>query len=354
MRRIALFSVLGVALVSMTAWGAPASASARALLPASFAGWTETGAAATAPSGAEAPVLQEYGLAQYAAATYASGTQRVTVRAMRFGDATGAYGAFTLYRQPEMHAEKLGREGAAAGDHFVFWMGTTVVDASFAAPAADEEAALTALAADLPPALGTQSIAPSLPQYLPTAGLDATTVRYAIGPAAWAQMGEAIPAGTVDFSQDTEAVVAQYGAKSGPQGAQETLTLLLYPTPQIAGAHLKGIDAAAKPLGMVTKRSGPLVAIAGGSYSAAKAQQLVDAVKFNDMVTINHPEGYVSETMKLYGLLRGITILVVILVCAALLLGLFLGGGRALVRKLRGKPVSSVSEEEFISLHLNG
>jgi hypothetical protein len=35
-----------------------------------------------------------------------------------------------------------------------------------------------------------------------------------------------------------------------------------------------------------------------------------------------------------------------------LLLGLFLGGGRALIRVLRGKPVSSVTEEEFISLHL--
>ena len=50
----------------------------------------------------------------------------------------------------------------------------------------------------------------------------------------------------------------------------------------------------------------------------------------------------------------GITMLVVVLVSAALLLGLFLGGGRALVRILRGKPVSTVSEEEFISLHLGG
>jgi hypothetical protein len=44
--------------------------------------------------------------------------------------------------------------------------------------------------------------------------------------------------------------------------------------------------------------------------------------------------------------------LVVILCGAAFILGLFFGGGRALFRFIRGKPVSTVSEEEFISLHL--
>ena len=37
---------------------------------------------------------------------------------------------------------------------------------------------------------------------------------------------------------------------------------------------------------------------------------------------------------------------------AAILLGFFLGGGRALYRVARGKPASSVYETEFISLNL--
>ncbi len=81
---------------------------------------------------------------------------------------------------------------------------------------------------------------------------------------------------------------------------------------------------------------------------------LLQQVKFNDYVTINHPEGYVPETVKLYRLLTGITVLVVVLICAPFLLGLFLGGGRALYRSVRGKPASTVSDEEFISLHLGG
>lgn len=335
--------------LSTLALAAPAPQSAP-LLPQSFADWTQSGAITAQPDAGDAALLHEYGLAQYSAAGYEAGSRHIAVRAMRFADATGAYGAFTLYRQPGMHpVAKLGREGAAAGPHYVFWSGTTVVDATFAASSGQDEPALSALAAQLPAAVGTQSIPPSLPHYLPAAQLDPTSVRYVIGPVAYAKAGGTLPSDAVDFSQDTEVLLARYG----PSGAQETLTLLLYPTPQIAAAHLKTIAALAPSSSLLAKRSGPLVALAGGSYSAARAQQLLGAVHFNDYVTINHPEGYVSEGAKLYQLLMGITVLVVVLVCAALLLGLFLGGGRALMRKLQGKPVSTLSEEEFISLHLS-
>ncbi|HEX4065462.1 MAG TPA: DUF6599 family protein [Acidobacteriaceae bacterium] len=346
MPRVLLLSA--VCCLSTLAFAAPAAKTAPPLLPQSFAGWTESGSASTTPDPADAPFLHENGMVQYAAASYVSGSHHLSVRAMRFGDATGAYGAFTLFRQPDMHAEKIGREGAAGGDHFVFWNGTSVVDASFAAPSTDEAAALSALAAELPAAMGTQSIPPTLPHYLPAAQLDAVSVRYAVGPVAYVRAGGKLPANIVDFSLDTEALIAQYG----PRGAQETLTLLLYPTPQIAATHLKAVDTLASS-GMMAQRSGPLVVTVSGSYSRAKARQLLDAVKFNDYVTINHPEGYVPEGAKLYRLLMSITVLVVVLMCAALLLGLFLGGGRALVRRLRGKPVSSLAEEEFISLHLS-
>ena len=48
----------------------------------------------------------------------------------------------------------------------------------------------------------------------------------------------------------------------------------------------------------------------------------------------------------------GIAILVLIGCGAAILLGFFLGGFRALYRIARGKPVSSVFDEEFIRLDL--
>jgi hypothetical protein len=47
-------------------------------------------------------------------------------------------------------------------------------------------------------------------------------------------------------------------------------------------------------------------------------------------------------------------VLILIGTAAALLLGIFLGGGRALYRMARGKPASTVYDEEFVSLDLTG
>jgi hypothetical protein len=347
--RILATSVLFAPVLTLAALEPPIALS-HALLPQSFDGWSQRATLPISNDASNSDVLKEYGLAESGGATYTSGAHQLTIHAWLFKDATGAYGAFTLFRQPAMHAETIGHDGAATGGHYLFWTGTTVVDAIFTQPSADEKSAVTALAAQLPQAGGAAGVPPSLPHYLPAPQLDPSSVKYAIGPAAYARMGGQLPTAAIDFSLDTEVVTAHYG----PLGAQATLTLLLYPTPQIAAAHLKSIDALAKSSGLSTKRSGPLVAIVNGASSATKAQQLLAEVHFNDYVTINHPEGYVPEGAKLYRLLLGITVLVVVLMCAALLLGLFLGGGRALFRVIRGKPVSSVAEEEFISLHLGG
>jgi hypothetical protein len=57
----------------------------------------------------------------------------------------------------------------------------------------------------------------------------------------------------------------------------------------------------------------------------------------------------VAKTGKL---LVGIVTLVIIGASAAILLGFFLGGGRALYRMARGLPISTVYEVEFIRLDL--
>jgi hypothetical protein len=335
-------------MIASLALAAPVQSVSAPVLPQSFAGWNELVPkdAQLGPGADEAAVLQEFGLSQRASRNYSNGRAEVFVRAWEFKDATGAYGAFTFYRQQGMQAENLGAGGASAGEHYVFWTGATVVDATFNKPAKDEKSALAVLAGLMPKVAGGASVPPSLPHYLPAANLDASTVRYAIGPAAYARMGGAVPAGNIDFGLDAETVTAQYGLA----GAQTTLTLIMYPTPQIAEGHLKSMRAAAQ--GLNATRSGPLLAVVSGNLPAEKAQAFLASIHFNDAVTINHPEGYVSEGAKMYRLLVGITMLTLILIGAAILLGIFLGGGRALLRVMRGKTASALSDEEFISLHL--
>jgi hypothetical protein len=359
-------------------------AAAQPLLPSSFAGWTAvapplTGTGPESADQANADVLKEYGLKDYAVGEYSQGARHLTLHARRFVDATGAYGAFTFYRRPGMHTEDIGKGGAIGGNEALFWNETTLVDAVFrnashgassdseaCAPVASGETCISIastkttlkeLAAVIPPAAGSEGVPPTQPNYLPVKGLDAATVRYAIGPIAYARTGGVLPAALVDFSLDAEAVTAQYTARDG----KGTLTLLEYPTPQIAIARAKAIDAQLKqgiisggnPAALAVKRSGPLVAVTSGNISGKEADDLLDHVKYEAEVTVNHPEGYVSEVSKTAKLLLGILYLTGILGTASILLGLFLGGGRAMVRRLRGKPVSTLNDDYFISLKLD-
>ena len=96
------------------------------------------------------------------------------------------------------------------------------------------------------------------------------------------------------------------------------------------------------------RRSGPLVVIVSGDAIPDESHKLIESVHFQaDLVSIPQPTE--SEVAKTGSLLFGIAELVIVGSCAAILLGFFLGGGRALYRIARGKPASSVYETEFIA-----
>jgi len=330
------------------------------LLPNSFAGWTavvppQTGTGPEPADQANTDVLKEYGLKDFAIGEYRRAGHHLTLHARRFVDATGAYGAFTFYRRPGMRAEDIGKGAAADGNEVLFWTGSTLVDAVFDKTNPDK-AALKEVAALIPQASGAEGIPPSLPHYLPARALDGSSVRYSIGPVAYARTGGVLPPALVDFSREPEIVTAQYPSRLG----HGTLTVIEYPTPQIAITRAKAIDEQLKqglisggnPIALSVKRSGPLVAVASGDISGEEAASLLDNVKYEAEMTVNHPEGYVSEVKKAANLLLGILYLTGILGTASILLGLFLGGGRAIFRRLRGKPVSTLNDDDFISLKL--
>jgi hypothetical protein len=224
---------------------------------------------------------------------------------------------------------------------------------------------LRELAKDLPQPPGSANIAPPLPGYLPRQDLDTGLTHYSLGPEAYARTGGVLPASLVDFSSSAEALTANYSGRDG----QGQVTLLIYPTPQLAAARLRDIDAFLKatnnrstwpqplaesrPDSLLTRRSGPIVAVVSGSFQADTARKLLNQINYQADVVWNNPKGYISEGSRVARLLLGIFALTGILGGAALLLGLFLGGGRALVRIARGKPASAFQEEtEFIRLNL--
>jgi hypothetical protein len=340
------------------------------LLPESFAGFELTGKLdkTTAPGTADpsnAQVLVEDGFRDFASGTYKSDLNTVTIRAIRFADASGAYSAYTFYRIPGMAPEDIGKGGAANGDRVLFWNGATVVDAKFDHLTAMSAAALRELAGKLPMVGGSAGVPPPLPGFLPGTDREPTHTRYSLGPESYRRSGGVLPTALVDFSKSPELISGDFNLRSG----KGTLTIIEYPTPQIAAereraiaSYLKAGNQPQLPFtealansntqALATRRSGLLVAITSGGFDAADAHKLLDKVNYEASVTWNNPAGYVPETTKAARLLVSVVTFCLITCGATFLLGIFLGGGRALYRIARGKPASSVEEMEFIKLNL--
>ena len=303
---------------------------------------------------ADAAVLIEDGLKRFARSEYASGPKGSvagTVTAYKFMDASGAVAAYDYFRKPGMQPEKLGDAALANGNEVLLRSGVNVVRANFRLDHAGAVALTKELIDHLPKVGGTASLPPLLPTMLPAKGLDAESVRYALGPAGYQAMGGVLPADSVGFDKSAETVTAKY--KGGG-----VLTLLLYPTPQIAGDHGRmidgqlGHDIAAGTVKL--RREGPLVLLTTGSWVSAAAQEMVDGIHLHSVMTYDKPMPleFHAEVRKTYSLLTSIAIFCGLGAVAAIVLGLFLGFGRAAIRVMQGKPAAS--EPEFLRIDLRG
>ncbi len=340
-----------------------------ALLPDVFDGWIADGPAKTLTDAAAADpantaALKEYEYTGGASRSYKRDGESLTLRTLRFQNATGAYGAYSFYRQNGWPKADIGNGAASDHNRVLFWKGETLVDATFShiGPLAASE--MRALASRIPVPAGNRSMMPPILANLPQHSLDPQTTHYAEGPAGYVGGGGVLPAELVGFDRDAEVATANYSLSSGPA----TLTVIDYPTPQMAEVmeskirdYIKAGSKAQPPwtkalmdsdvASLEVRRSGPLVILVSGDAIPDESHRLIETVHFNaDLVAI--PQPTTSEISKTAQLLEGIAGIVIVGGSGALLLGFFLGGGRALYRIARGMPASSVYDEEFTSINL--
>lgn len=378
---VAAAATLAAAGVAATAQGAPqksgavklelpaAPAKPKPLLPDAFAGWAMDGKAATLTDAAQADAanaqaLREYQFTHALTATYKRDGETLTVKALGFLDASGAFGAYSFYRQSNWPKLDAGSGGGSNGKRVVFWLGNTVIDATFSEIGPMSPGELRELAKEIPVPGGNRALTPPILLNLPKPSLDSQTMHYALGLTSYAGSGGVLPAQMIGFDRGAETVTANYALSSN----EATLTLIDYPTPQMAvaqetrirdyikaGSHAQ--PAFPKPLAdsdqasLEVRRIGPLVVLVSGDAIPDESHKLLESVRFQENLT-DIPQPTESEVNKTGRLLMGIVSLVIIGSSAAVLLGLFLGGGRALYRKATGKPISSVYETEFIRLNL--
>ncbi len=337
-----------------------------AILPQQFAGWqiqdlaqTSTNPAAADPT--SAPILEEYRFTDFAQANYTRDDGRtLKIRAARFADASGAFGAYTFYVQPEMVREQIGDQGASLGEHILFYRGSIMIDATFGRQSVMSGAELRELAGLLPRPTGNTGNLPTFIEFMPRQGYVPHTQKYVMGPAALDALGAPVTADLVDFGNSAEVSMARYSTSSG----EATLTLISYPTPQLAADHLRRIDAAhqiaAPQAGVATigsagsffdKRSGPIVAIVTG-VSDSDAKSLLRLVNWEANYTpYSAPAN--QQVHDLTQLILNIVVLCAIIGALAVIAGFAFGGFRLLMKRLYPDKVFDRPEQmEFISLRL--
>ena len=158
----------------------------------------------------------------------------------------------------------------------------------------------------------------------------------------------------MDFERGAEVAQGQYNSGQGTA----TLTLISYPTPQIAGERLRAIEA--KPIPkrgahlalFLTKRSGPLVAIVTGAISPREAKSLLASVNYDAEVTWNQRTG-LSPRDNVGTLLAGVVLLTGVILGLTLVAGIAFGGIRIVAKRLFPDRVFDRSRDvEIIELKL--
>lgn len=352
MRRLVLTLALVAAMVlSVSAQNAPPVASqSTTLLPKAFAGWqkgeaqTTNDPLATDPTHAE--VLKEFRFAQSESAAYGREDRKITIKAIRFEDATGAYGAFTIYREPQMLTEQIGDISATHNARIMFMQGAVLVQAQYDRVTAMTAGELRELASMLPQPPGPAKNLPTLPAFLPRQTLEENSARFVVGPQGLAAIGAPIGAELVNFDTGAELMTGAYRTPFGIA----SLTLISYPTPAIAGDRQRAIESAGLQ-GVYTKRSGPLVALVTGRIGEDDARALLASVNYDANITWNERSPTAKDNPV--DLLLNEAKLVGIVLSSALLAGLLFGVIRIIVKKkYPGKVFDRPEQMEIIQLNI--
>lgn len=316
------------------------------------------------PDKPETPaLLKEDGLETTATRTILASASKPTgwVRAYQFVDATGAFAAYTFFRDGARNAPAPrvnATESLAPTGEVVFLSGVSVVRAHLGLPPDAAAALLKKIEIGLPKIGGRKGLAPLLPTYLPGQALDPASVRYALGPVGYQSMGGILQPDLLGWDKSAEAITGTYAA--GPHAGHGTLTLLLYPTPQIAGDRGRAVEKSLNDSGgsarfgtVKMRRLGPLVGITSGGFTPHQAQELVASLHLSQDLSFDKPMPleFHAEVRKTATLLQSIAIFCGLGVLAAIILGVFLGGARAGIRVLQGKP--AWSEPEFLTINLH-
>ena len=340
MRRLTLLTLAALVLAALPAF-------AQGILPPSVSGWTSQGSTSNpAPMDtAQSSAFREYGYVSGETQSYAHANDRIQVALYKFKDPSGAYGAYSFLRQPDMAKADLTEHSSASSDRALALAGNFVLDLH-ADHIAGRERQLKSLVSAV--ARHTQEgLLPSLWEHLPQDNIVPRSDRYVLGPQTLNQLFPGNLGDSLGFQNGAEAEVAHYRLN----GQDAELVIADFPTPQLAQQqfallqkkfNLNGSNpGAGSPL--YAKRTITLLAIVAGAPSQADAGNLLSAVHSGTELTWNEPTFQFKEPrieMMIVGSIVGSGVICLF----ALIAGISFGGLRLVVKRVMPGKVFDRSE----------
>jgi len=356
MRKLRLFLTLFSAFAA-----APYLSAQQLALPDHFAAWT--GKPAPEEIETEAPVSflnlwKETGRTTGEFCEYVSGSAKVDVSVQKYRDPSSAYEAYTALLSPEMQPTTLGGNSAVNRERLFILLGNFVLDVR--PPQAISTQDLLTLA-KIVRAHSDQTPLPPIRQYLPESNLIIGTMRYALGPAGFQSALDSLQhkeysslGNELGFSSGAEVMLAEY--RTPRNGA--LLLLIDYPTPQLAEQHLRHLEAtlpaSATAQRVRIKRTGSLLSLALAPTSAAYAESLQSAVRYETQVTWNEPTHKLTDPPWLL-IVKNIFVGTIGFCLIAIILGVVFGIVRILTKRFfPGKVFDRPRQVEVLQLGLSG
>lgn len=333
------------------------------LLPNQLGKWTaSSGASQTVANLPQSVSSETSGTAE--SRTYSSGTSgksaTLTIQLQKYADPSAAYEAYTAQLTIGMSPGDLKVPSGVTGDEaqMLILVGNFVVD--LRKPSDVSTADLQSLVSALQKQADRTPF-PPIRSFLPEDGLVQGSQRYALGPAGFqAALGALQRTGfsslgsEIDFKTGAEAVLGQYWLGKGPK---DVLLLIEYPTPQLAEQHLHHLEAAlsGKPGAAETTvvRRGSLLSLILAPSSTQAAQTLRERINYSTQVTWNEPSQTLTDPPWVV-VLKNIFLGTLFFCGLALVLGIFFGGFRVMIKRLfPGKVFDRPESLEVLQLGLS-
>ena len=324
---------------------------AQGVLPPSISGWRAQGSSApgAAMDATQSSVLREYGYISRELQSYAHGSDQIDVAAYKFKDPSGAYGAYSFLRQPDMAKANLTEHSSISADRALALIGDFVLDVHSARVAEDERPLKLLVSAVAQHA--QDGLLPSLWEHLPQNDMVPRTDHYILGPQTLNQLFPGNIGESLGFQVGAEAETAHYHIN----GQDAELLIADFPTPQLAQQQLANLQkkfnvngsnpSAGSPL--YAKRTITLLALVAGAPNQADAQNLLSAVHSGTELTWNEPTFQFKEPrieMMIVGSIIGSGVICLF----ALIAGISFGGLRLIVK--RAMPGKVFDRAEYVQI----